>query len=102
MHIALSYDRSPGAVLRWRIGAMLQQQLLRLSVPPVLDVFAHQILGQAVALLDPSFQLIAAAVDLSKIIVGQLTPLLFDLAFCFLPVPLDPVPSPTVFTVEHG
>jgi hypothetical protein len=51
--------------------------------------------------------LIAAAVDLSKIIVGQLTPLLFDLAFVLPSSSPRPgsnpfAPSPTVFTVEHG
>jgi hypothetical protein len=66
--------------------------VLRLSVQPVVDVFAHLILGQAVALLDLAFQLIAAAVNLGQIIVGQLSPLLLDFACCLLPVPFDPVP----------
>src|SRR5262249_31547600 len=54
--------------------------------------FAHQILGQPIALLDLTLQLIAATVDLGKVIIGQLTPLLLDLAFHFLPVPFDSVP----------
>jgi len=72
---------------------------LRLRVQPIVNVFAHKILGQAVALLDLAFQLIAAAVDLGEIVVGPLTPLLLDLAlplpfssFQFLSVPFDAVP----------
>src|SRR4051794_32689927 len=45
-----------------------------------------------VALLDPAFELIAAAIDHVEIIVGQLSPLLLDLAFDLLPVPFDSVP----------
>jgi hypothetical protein len=36
--------------------------------------------------------LIAAAIDLREIVVGELTPLLLDLAFNFSPVSFDPIP----------
>jgi hypothetical protein len=42
--------------------------------------------------LNLALQLIAATVDLAEIVVDQLTPLLFDLAFYLFPVPFDPVP----------
>jgi hypothetical protein len=63
-----------------------------LSVQPIVHVFSHQILGQAVALLDFAFQLIATAIDLRQIVVGELTPLFFDFAFNFFPVSFDPIP----------
>jgi hypothetical protein len=74
--------RPPFIANEWVSGT---ESLLRLGVQPVVDVFAHQILGQAIALLDLAFQLIAEAVDLGQIIVGQLSPLLLDLAnFCLI------------------
>jgi hypothetical protein len=51
----------------------------------------RHILGQAVALLDLALELIALAVDLRKIVVGKLTPLLFDLACGLFPVSFDSV-----------
>ena len=65
---------------------------LWLSVQPIIDVFTHLALGHAVALLDFTFQLVAAAVDLSEIIIGQLTPFLLDLAFRGFPVPFNSIP----------
>jgi hypothetical protein len=43
-------------------------------------------------LLDFTFDLIAATIDLSKIVVSELIPYLLDLAFGFFLVPFDPVP----------
>src|SRR5262245_16617161 len=51
---------------------------------PAVDVLAHLVLGLAVALLDLAFELVAAAADDVKIVVGQLTPLLLDLALDLL------------------
>src|SRR5580704_6156322 len=59
---------------------------------PVVDVLAHHVFGQAIALLDPAFELVALAVDLREIVVGELTPLLLDLAFGLLPVSFNAVP----------
>jgi hypothetical protein len=39
----------------------------------LVDIITHLVLGYAVALLDFTFKLVAAAVDLSEIIIGQLT-----------------------------
>ena len=44
------------------------------------------------ALLESALQLLAAPIGLGKIIIGQLTPLLLDLAFGCLPVSFDAVP----------
>jgi hypothetical protein len=68
------------------------QPPLRLSVEPIIDVLADEIFGQSVTLLDTAFELIATAVDLSEVVIGQLTPLLLDLAFRFFPVAFNPVP----------
>jgi len=56
-------------------SARASHSALWLSVQPIVDVFSHQILGQAVALLDFALQLIAATIDFGKIVVGELTPL---------------------------
>src|SRR5436305_15303770 len=44
------------------------------------------------ALLESTLQLLAAPIGLGEIIIGQLTPLLLDLAFGCLPVSFDAVP----------
>jgi hypothetical protein len=41
---------------------------------------------------DFTFQLVAAAVDLSEIVIGQLTPFLLDLVFRGFPVPFNLIP----------
>lgn len=68
------------------------QRPLGLGIEPIIDVLAHEVFGQSVALLDLALELIAAAVDLGEIIISQLTPLLLDLAFCFFPIAFNPVP----------
>jgi hypothetical protein len=50
------------------------------------------ILGVSVPLLQPTFELVALAVDGGKIIVRQFRPLLFDLAFDLFPIPFNSVP----------
>src|SRR5580700_2564134 len=63
-----------------------------LRLQPIVNVLAHHVFGQAIALLDLAFELVALAVDCGQIIVGELTPLLLDLALGLLPVSFDAVP----------
>jgi len=56
---------------------------LRLALQPSIDVLAHQVFRDAVAMLDYTFKLFALSVDLSQIVIGELAPLLFDLALDF-------------------
>jgi len=49
-----------------------------LGAQPVVDVFAHHVLGQTVTLLDLAFELVTLSVDLGEIVIGELAPLLFD------------------------
>jgi hypothetical protein len=50
------------------------------------------ILGVSVPLLQPTFELVALAVDGGQIIVRQFPPLRFDLAFDLFPISFNPVP----------
>src|ERR1700691_2385230 len=59
---------------------------------PVVHVPAHHVFSQAIALLDLAFELVALSVDGGQIVVGELTPLLFDLAFGLLPISFNAVP----------
>jgi hypothetical protein len=59
---------------------------------PVVDSLAHLVLGQAVALLDLAFQLLATAVDRVEIIVRQLAPLFLHPSLDLLPVSFHAVP----------
>src|SRR5215467_8386757 len=65
---------------------------LRLTLQPSIDVLAHHIFGETVALLDQTFKLFALSVDLSQIVLGELAPLLFDLALDLFPISFDAVP----------
>src|ERR1700756_1632668 len=65
---------------------------LRLRLQPLVDILTHRVLGDSVAFLDFAFQLIALTIDLREIIVGELTPLLFDLALGGLPISFDSIP----------
>src|SRR5262249_18485865 len=65
---------------------------LRLALQPSIDVLAHHIFGETVALLDQTFKLFALTVDLSQIVVSELAPLLFDLTLSLLPISFDDVP----------
>jgi hypothetical protein len=60
---------------------------LRLTIQPSIDVLAYPIFGETVALLDYALKLFALAVDLSEIVIGELAPLLFDLALSLFPIP---------------
>src|SRR4051812_14682539 len=66
--------------------------LPRLRVVPVVYVFSDLILGDAVALLNLALELIPFAVDGGEIIVGKVSPFLFDLALHLLPISLDAIP----------
>jgi hypothetical protein len=51
---------------------------------PIVNVLTDLILGQAVALLNLAFELVAASIDDVQIVVGELAPLLFHLPLaCF-------------------
>src|SRR5215831_4401317 len=65
---------------------------LRLALQPSIDVLAHHIFGETVALLDYTFKLFALSLDLSQIVIGELAPLLFDLALSLFPISFDAVP----------
>src|SRR5215207_3518634 len=58
-----------------------------LASVPVVHFTSDLILLIPVTLLDLAFELIAAAVDHVQIVIGELAPLLFDVAFELLPVP---------------
>ena len=76
----------------WFRDGLLDWLLDGLSVRPIIYIFTHLILGHAVALLDFAFELVAAAVDLSEFVIGQLTPFLLDLVFRGFPVPFNLIP----------
>src|SRR6516225_520401 len=59
---------------------------------PIVDVLADLVLGHAVALLDLTFQLLAAAVDRVEIVVCELAPLFLYASLDLLPVSLHAVP----------
>jgi hypothetical protein len=67
-------------------GAALQTTLPFFDLP--LRLFA----GDAVVLLNPTHQLLALALDLVELVVGQLAPLLQGLAAELLPVAFDLIP----------
>jgi hypothetical protein len=58
---------------------------------PIVDVLLHLVLGIAVAGLDLALELLAVAVDLREVIVGELAPLCFHLAGDLLPIACDAV-----------
>lgn len=55
------------------------------------DLALGFVLLDPIALLQPSCQLLAAAVDGVDVVVGELAPLFLDLAFELRPLPLDDV-----------
>src|SRR5271166_4194196 len=88
--LAVRADRKrrqpPGRPGGWR--------LLRsaLTASPVVDLFARLVSRDPVAFLDLAFQLFALAGDDIQIVVGEIAPLLLDLALDLLPVSLDSIP----------
>jgi hypothetical protein len=75
---------------RARIARKLR---LRLALQPSIDILAHHVFRQSIALLDFALELLALSVDLRKIVIGELTPLLFDPASRLLPTTFDAVPG---------
>src|SRR5215204_733645 len=63
-----------------------------LASVPVVHFTSDLVLLIPVTLLDLAFELVAAAVDHVQIVIGELAPLLFDVAFELLTVPFNPVP----------
>src|SRR5262245_23073268 len=59
---------------------------------PVVDLLAGLVLADAVALLHVPHQLVAFARDAVDVVVGQLAPLFFGLAFELAPIAFDAVP----------
>src|SRR5690606_25292546 len=59
---------------------------------PVLDLTLGLVLGNAVTFLNLARELVALAGDDVEVVVGQLAPLLLDLALHLLPVTFDAVP----------
>jgi hypothetical protein len=59
---------------------------------PIIDVLANLIFREAIPFLNFAFQLILTTVDHIEIIVGELAPLLLNVAFDLLPISLDPIP----------
>src|SRR5690606_14897333 len=72
----------------WRSGAM------RVGVPPrpLVDLALGGVAGQPVTLLHLADQLVAVAFQGRHVVVGQLAPLLLDLALELVPVAADGVP----------
>src|SRR3954467_2324230 len=68
------------------------ERLPLLRAVPVVDILAHLIPGDAVALLDLAFELVALAADDIEIVIGQLAPLLFNLAFDLFPISFHAIP----------
>src|SRR5436190_15825511 len=62
------------------------------AVDPAIDLLLRLVLGDAIALLDAADELVLLAVDDGKIVLGQLAPLLLDLAGDLLPVAFNAIP----------
>src|SRR5262245_11971668 len=60
---------------------------------PVADLLAGLLLGDAVGALDAADQDVATALDRGQVVVGQLAPLLLDVALGHVPVALDLLPG---------
>src|SRR5262245_21983677 len=60
---------------------------------PVADLLAGLLLGDAVGALDAADQDVATALDRGEVVVGQLAPLLLDVALGHVPVALDLLPG---------
>jgi hypothetical protein len=66
--------------------------LLDQALLPVVDLSIRLILGDAIGLLNPTDQLLAAAIENIQIVMGQFAPPLLGLTLELLPVALDSVP----------
>src|SRR4051812_8406926 len=80
-------SKSPAGIVQ--AGLLITRlNVLLLVIQPGIDVLLHLILRMTVAGLDLALELLAVAVDLGEIVIGELTPLLFDLAAELFPVAL--------------
>src|SRR5215510_3029724 len=80
------------AIAKLRPPALVECPARLLLVHPVVDVPLHPVLGIAVARLNLAFELLAVAVDLGDIVIGELAPLLLHLTAELLPAAFDAIP----------
>src|SRR6476660_4720632 len=59
---------------------------------PVIDVLVNLVLGEAVALLQLAFELLAATLDDVEIVISEFAPFFLGRALELLPVAFNPVP----------
>src|SRR5215213_7807460 len=62
------------------------------AIDPAIDLLLRLVLGNAVALLDAADELVLLAVDDGDVVLGQLAPLLLDLAGELLPIAFNAIP----------
>ena len=88
---------------RVEIRKVICDHLPVLTLDPGINVFSDLVFRDPVTLLNFPFQLIASAGDLVQIVVGEITPLLFDFTFGLLPVSLEPNsnPSQVSYVIRH-
>src|ERR1043165_9448935 len=72
------------------------------AVDPAIDLLLRLVLGDAVALLDAADELVLLAVDDGDVVLGQLAPLLLDLAGELLPIAFDTIPIHLALLVDRG
>ena len=75
-----------------------------LALRPLVDLLARHVPLNAVAFLNPPLQLLSLAVDEGEIVVGQLAPLLLNLALGLFPVSFNSIPvhcSNSLFSLAH-
>jgi len=82
----------PGAEAPDTADAQLVQPAVISAAGPLIDLLARGIQRNAVALLDPTRELIAAARGRCEIIVRELSPLLFGSTLELLPIAFDSIP----------
>lgn len=63
-----------------------------LRVLPICNLFLCFVLGDTVSFLDSADQLVTLARNHFEVIIGELSPLLFDIALELLPVTFNAVP----------
>ena len=72
-------------------SAYFSKSIVRVAALESVDLALGLVLGDTVALLDASKQLVALAGDHVQVVVGELAPLLLDLALDLLPISFDTV-----------
>src|SRR3954467_9024152 len=86
------YSKTSSRGSPFSLSFQRKERLPLLRAVPVVDILAHLVLGDAVPLLDLAFELVALAANEIQIVVGQLSPLFFDLAFDLLPISFHAIP----------